>query len=82
MNDQKNKKNDDFIYVEGNVGEHDLTMCNLLSDNYLIIREKVENNSFIFAWFLRIYISKRGSVYKITRLTSFRDNLCQWTQDT
>ena len=80
MNSWKSKKNDDFVYAEeGNVGEHDLTKCSLLGDNYLITLDKKSggNYSSLFAWFLRSYIHKRSSVYQVTRLTSFRDNLCQ-----
>ena len=60
MNSWKSKKNDDFVYAEGNVSEHDLTMCSLLGENYLIILDKKSrgNYSSLFAWFLRNYINK------------------------
>ena len=50
MNSWKSEKND-AVYVVGNVGEHGLTMYNLLGDNYLITLKKNSggNNSSLFA---------------------------------
>lgn len=43
MNSWKSEKNDDFVYVAGNVGEHGLSIYNLLGNNYLItLKKKVE----------------------------------------
>ena len=53
MNSWKSEKNHDFVYVAGNVGEHGLSIYNLLDNNYLItLKKKVEETipPFLFGF--------------------------------
>ena len=53
MNSWESEKNVDFVYVAGNVGEHGLSIYNLLDNNYLItLKKKVEETipPFLFGF--------------------------------
>ena len=53
MNSWESEKNVDFVYVAGNVGEHGLSIYNLLDKYYLItLKKKVEETipPFLFGF--------------------------------
>ena len=53
MNSWESEKNVDFVCVAGNVGEHGLSIYNLLDNNYLItLKKKVEETipPFLFGF--------------------------------